>query len=377
MDYVFSSVNLSIFDVHITLQPLLLRESQAVQSSFLFLVIPDIYRNRYLTTNVTTTTLSINPLSLRTFKKNHFWKKYKEIKWLNNAPDFWKLQIPFIVTPKMNISPNNQALFLESKGIKATVKPEIFLSAIGWSTNISIHLEGEITPQELVKLINIFRNGADDIQPFLVEENAIIHEMTLGKLYESIAGRLRSEVYQAPPADIRSISRYHVLSIRKYQGTPLLYKKFPHDKPQTDKMKVAEQSLMHSLMYGRPVSREETLEQIQESKILFTQFDDANFALTEFDHGTLHFMQELGRKNLSPETVDCMGNNICNFLRMFFLLYRSYKNATSASQLNAKATALCKRDIRDNIKLLPMYYTNKFCQEFYDTYSGLNEFINN
>jgi hypothetical protein len=220
------------------------------------------------------------------------------------------------------------------------------------------------------------------IQPFLVNvQGDQTGAQTPSQIHQYLANKLRSEVFQTQwnsPADILSIPRYSVISIKKYEGTPLLYKRLPHDKSETNKMKVSEQLLMHSLVYGRLLRREKTLEQIENPQILYTQFSDTNFALTEFNHGTLHFMQEFSRNpELSEKKLDCMGNNICTFLRMVFILYHSYTYtmALQDSQLSIKANALFKDNIKHHIEELYRRYKNKFCYDFYRNHGGLKAFI--
>jgi hypothetical protein len=137
-------------------------------------------------------------------------------------------------------------------------------------------------------------------------------------------------------------------------------------------MSPSEQALMHSLVYGRLVDEEEASQQL-EGRVLYTQFDDTNFALTEFDRGTLHFMQEILRKeNLSPETLDCMSNNILTFLRMIFALYHFYNS--SKGERNDKIVKL-RRNLCKTLKGLAGSYTNKFCEGFYDNYDHLSQLI--
>jgi hypothetical protein len=383
MNYTFHSIKLSIFDLHIALRPLLLPESEAVNDSLRFLVEREGYQDYYKQI-ASTDSFSIVPLEKSVLRGNRFWQVYMripEISWLNNTPDFWNLQIPFVARPKMKVLCNDSALKLSEKGIQTTVEPEIFITGIGWTTSINIHLEGEIDPCYLIELIAYFRTGRSplseqDVYPFLVQNGSFSEPMRLNQLYAFIANKLRSELYNVPrnsPGDKRVIERYHVISIKKYEGEPLLYRREKHDKPNIKVMSPSEQALMHSLVYGRFVDEEEALQQIEGRTLLYTQFDDANFALTGFDHGTLHFMQEILRKeNLSPETLDCMGNNILIFLRIIFALYHFYNSSKGAK--NVKIVKL-RGNICKALKGLAGSYTNKFCEGFYDNYDHLSQLI--
>jgi hypothetical protein len=379
MNYTFHSVKLSIFDLHIALRPLFLPESQAVNDSLRFLVDREGYQD-YYNQNASTDSFSIVSLGKSAVRGNKFWQVYTKIHWLNTTPDFWNLQIPFVARPKMTVLCNDSALKLSERGIQATVEPEIFIAGIGWTTSINIHLEGKIDPYYLIELIACFRTGRSrlseqDVYPFLVQNGSSSEPMRLDQLYTFIADRLRKELYNVQrnsPNDKRVIERYHVISIKKYEGEPLLYRREKHDKPNIKVMSPSEQALMHSRVYGRLVDEEEASQQL-EGRVLYTQFDDTNFALTEFDRGTLHFMQEILRKeNLSPETLDCMSNNILTFLRMIFALYHFYNS--SKGERNDKIVKL-RRNLCKTLKGLAGSYTNKFCEGFYDNYDHLSQLI--
>lgn len=371
MNYIFRSVKLSIFDVHVVLRPLWLPESKAVKDPLRFLVNSDNYQN-YYQQNLSTDSFSIEPLQKGSLKANKFWQQYMNIHWLNNRPDFWRLQIPFIAKPKINVLCNDIELKLSERNIEFTVEPEVFISGIGWTTNVNINLTGNINPSFLVELISYFRTGrsqlsVQDIYPFILQDDSVSTPVRLIDLYTFIAKQLRNDFYNREmnsPNDMRKIERYHVISIKKYEGEPLLYRREKHDKPHLKVMSPSEQALMHSLLYGRFIDQQEVLQQIKKKTTLYTQFDDANFALTEFQHGTLHFMQEILRKqNLSQKTLDCMGNNIVLFLRMIFILRHFY--TSSKSEKNPKIVDL-RQAIAHTLKNLPERYKNKFCQGFYD-----------
>jgi hypothetical protein len=238
MNYTFHSVKLSIFDLHIALRPLLLPESEAVNDSLRFLVEREGYQD-YYNQNASTDSFSIVSLGKSAVRGNKFWQVYTKIHWLNTTPDFWNLQIPFVARPKMKVLCNDSALKLSERGIQATVEPEIFIAGIGWTTSINIHLEGKIDPYYLIELIACFRTGRSrlseqDVYPFLVQNGSSSEPMRLDQLYTFIADRLRKELYNVQrnsPNDKRVIERYHVISIKKYEGEPLLYRREKHDKP--------------------------------------------------------------------------------------------------------------------------------------------------
>jgi hypothetical protein len=370
MDYVFNSVEIFEFDIRVAVQPLLLPETKAVQSQCLFLVQKDNYRTQYQQKNgIRTATFKIRPLTDRVLKRNHFWRRYKEI-WLNNgSPDYWRLQMPFLCKPSTTIRLNLKELELEGASIQGSVEPRIFLSALGWSVNLHFRLQGRMEPAQLVSFIGRLRNR--NIYPLLVDGK----EKTLGGTHGFLSDYIRNEIYsqENPPADILKLPRHLVVSISRFDGPKRLYRKRFHDKPELMEMTDEDRALIHSIVYGRPVSNEEAIEQ----KVSLTQFDDANFALTEFDHGTLLFMQEaaaIGSVDRSEASLKCLCWNIQTCSMMILTWLSFYEIAARYGNLSPKVQDL-RNGVQHTLQELRDRYTNKVCQTFYLNYGPLQKLI--
>src|SRR5260370_41045908 len=96
MAYQFHEIDLFVFDVHFTLKPLITRT--LLQQNFRFLVDPDLYSKRYLMAPTETTNFTINPISPRERKREHFWKYYGSSS-LAASSEVWTLQLSFVYIP--------------------------------------------------------------------------------------------------------------------------------------------------------------------------------------------------------------------------------------------------------------------------------------
>src|SRR5215212_2652182 len=140
MAYVFQSVDIFAFDLHITVNPL--RDSTVVQKDYAFLINPDLYRAQYESGKLLETpNFIIRPLTWRSHhKRHHFWRPYLDM-WPAGKADYWGLQVPFSLKPK----DCKIEITTAGKTFKVAVLPMIYLWSFGWSTNLNIYLRGEIT----------------------------------------------------------------------------------------------------------------------------------------------------------------------------------------------------------------------------------------
>lgn len=374
-----NAINISVFDIHTTILPLLLPETEAIQSKFRFLIYPDWYRTKYNEQKKEETkTFQINPLTKDNLQYNHFWKHYQRICRYNNFPDYWMLQLPFILKPIKNfISLDLSKLFnkkvLSEENItlgKIEPKLTIFLSSIGWSTNINIYLKDNFDSQQLINIIHNLRER--DVRPFLVDQK----NLSLSELYQYCSSLLRQEIYSSENSipDILTIKRHFVISIEEFEGQVKLYHSFGYHDKNIPKMKNEERAFIHSIIYGRDIS----IDEFKTQRVSLTPFNDANFAVTEFEHGTLLFMQDLIKKahldSHRSNKLVCLNGNIqvCSIILLLWIQF--YKKARQRKYLGRKAKALYD-NIPSTLNLLPVYYTNKFCQTFYKGHKGLQKIV--
>src|SRR5437867_2020056 len=131
MAYEFQAVDISLFDFHLMIDPLF--NAASINSAFSFLADSKNYNQQYQSGAVVQTPdIAVLPLQWRALSYHHFWKYYQTIWAKGGAYDFWKLQMPFIVRSKQTRIKLNSPV----QDFVGTVHPVIFLTGMGWSTNL-------------------------------------------------------------------------------------------------------------------------------------------------------------------------------------------------------------------------------------------------
>lgn len=352
MDTTFHSIDIHIFDLHTTVRPLIAHD--CIQEKLRFLVDPDGYRNQYINgQSILTDSFNIHPLS-RNSQKNSFWKNYLSL--LNeSALDYWRLQAPFVCSvrqPTIN-------LVTEGLRFQGKIRPFIYLSALGWSTNLDIHITGDIKLPELQDFILaiLHKESIDNIGIENHEEPVIAHlelnqkPASLSDIFRSFSGKLLNEVYDLhnQPNDVIKISRYLIISLSKFDGPTLHYQRALGRKGMTD----ADQAMLHSLLRGEVIKAKELPRKVREQPHTLIEFDQRpDFLLIYFEYGTLVFMQKsASSKGRRQRSLSCFVANMRSCAFMIWTMFYFYKAARSTAESNedVKNTRLM---VLDNLKMM-------------------------
>lgn len=370
MTYVFRRLDITWFDVHIALRPLEVPESQAVQEACRFLVRGKEYGERYASQTATETPhFRIRPLSPRELGWGHFWKSYSQTWWRNGKPDYWKLQLPFLCKLRQPIRLDRKAAGLPPDAVHACVVPEVFLSALGWSVNIKVQLSGRIEINALIAFLDRLRDPK--CRAFIVDGR----NRSLPEAQESISQMLVDDVYadvyvqQNGLAGILMVHRHMVVSVTDFEGPRQPYRSTWRDQSGSDEMNAGDRALMQSILHMRPVSVEEAAKQ----QIAHTPFDHANFAISNFDHGTLLFMQDMAKRDVaekSQRSLHCLDRNVCRFSMMILMWMRFY--GATEDRTEPKLRTLRGFAPR-TLKELSETYINSVCQTFFRNHKGLRK----
>ena len=365
MGYDFQTVDFFFFDYHAVYEPLL--SGGGLQPDFLFLTEPDAYQTQYQSNqNIQTAHFDIQPLRWRMLTHHHFWKYYQTINHLGSAPDFWGLQMPFICRPKHF----KLSLLTGTDRFAATVRSFVFLSAMGWSTNLEIRLTGHMSPLELQ---NFMRQLTDEkAVPFAVDGQ----RRTLPKVFEFFAEKLKKDVYLPHLIDRRRITRYSIVNLAKFEGEIAHYRSSDSTAKQ---MPAADRAALHAILHGTSVSVPELIKRENNKKFLLTYFIDPDFAVTYFDYGTLIFMQRKALKTNYEASksrrgaMRCHSSNLRNYLAMTLLLSRFYSDTKSYenTEKGQQRIKSLRADIKTVLRSIPHWYTNPFCQSFHYAYGPL------
>jgi hypothetical protein len=360
MAYKFQEVNIYVFDVHSV--PKALTNPACVQNAFSFLVDENQYRNHYDSGQIIQTNhLSMRPLTRRNLAHNHFWKRYKDIWFVNGKPDYWNLQLPFVCEP-IN---TKVKLAIGGSGFQANVRPVIFLSGMGWSSNLRVHLSGNIDTAQLIDFLSRLNTAKD---AFL--ENS--KPRGLVDIFRLFANYVRNEIYSqgCAPIDRETISRYLVISIAKFQG-PLNYYKsqYSHQPQMTD----SDRTMMLSILRGNPKSMQDWAKETNEKMFSIAYSTDRpDFGLIDFNRAALIFMQEAASQNAQGK-LRCHGSNVRLCYMTVFSLLGIYKGLEAAAQSNPKIEAL-RKNLLVTLKELPhLYKNNMFCLSLYRNHKQLQE----
>jgi hypothetical protein len=253
------------------------------------------------------------------------------------------------------------------------VRPSLFLTALGWSTNLNIRLRGHIKPCHLQRFVALLPSKFDAL--FTVNGDS----KSLPEVFEFFANCVRKDVYQPDLIDMLKIKRYLLMTLPQFSGEVRSYRSpIPGVKP----MPAADRALFHSILKGKAIEVPDLINLENNKGFLLTgftdslEFDSLDFALTYFDYGSLIFMQKTAladdyeRWKLRRRAMQCHSSNIRNYLLMTQMLYIFYrdmkKQASSSTEVNG---------LRDGIKTtlvnLPSVYTNPFCQSFHNNYGPL------
>jgi hypothetical protein len=344
MNYIFKIVDIIVFDVHTSVQPLL--NLALVHPQFQFLVDPAKYAKQHDEASVPVVLgdLTIEPSLTKPKARNHFWRQCASISH-GTAPDVWKLQIPFVckaTTVNLEFStglPKTRVLVL----------PSIYLSALGWSTSLHLRIFGAMSPSDLAGVVDGLRHDSR----FVVEGAT---NKTLSDAFIALSNVVKRNLYVAvnPLYDRVTTPRHTVISIAKYDGALAAF--------SSAQMQQSDRAEIHSILFGHPMDLIQLAKNEEGHNFLLTQYAPYDFALTYFELGTLLWMQSPRRKG-KRTSLWCLPSNVAS-CSMFLLELSGFWKITG---LQAAANMTIK-EVREAIKFtvnqLPTAYSNKFCGGF-------------
>jgi len=361
MAYVFDAIDISIFDFHLMIDPL--TNPGSVNSNYAFLVDPAVYSQRYQSgTAVKSAAFTLTPLRWRSLNYHHYWKYYQTIWPLNGSYDFWKLQMPLIG----EIKQVELGLNTRSPNFTGEVDSNIFVTGMGWSTNLDISLRGPMTPTDVSQFIARLSNKGASM--FLVNGTPRI----LPEVFEYLGDLTHKELYPLHVVPILRLKRFIVMTIASFNGTLAPYQATARRIPAADR------ALFHSMLGGETVSFTEVIDResgVSKNPFLLTQFQSRpDFAITYFDYGTLLFMQQTAqnafKEGRARSKMRCHSQNIRNYLLTTLGLYYFRRDSKNTAALNAKVSTM-RTDALTTLQEIPKKYNNAFCQSFHYNYKPL------
>jgi hypothetical protein len=119
---------------------------------------------------------------------------------------------------------------------------------------------------------------------------------------------------------------------------------------------------MLSMLYGRPIDAGQVVRG-ETPHVLWTGISGPNFALTDFQHGTLVFAQLVASNPKMVKKAVCLANNIRDCTMMILTLLNFYRLSTDGSK-RARITAM-RNFAKTNLTGIKARYKNQFCQNYY------------
>jgi hypothetical protein len=336
MNTTFRSVDIHAFDVHTLLTPL--SSTNSLRPQFRFLTDAPAYHSQYAGgKSVLTSSFDVHPLSKHTQNENHFWKNYLKL-FDPKATDYWQLQAPFICSTRAALV----RFVADAPNVRGSIRPAIYLSALGWSTNLNIHLAGDITLSALLAFILAALNKPGAKSPAHLELAG--QRASFPDIFAFFKNKLLAEVYdpQSPPHDIISKPRHLIISLSQFDGPATYYQRMIGRKGMAD----ADQALLHSLLRGEEIKAKQLAQKLREQPYTVVPFDRRpDFMLIYFEYGALIFMQQSAlAKGRRQRALSCFASNARNCAVMIWSLYNFYNVA------KAKATTdQTIKGVRDNV----------------------------
>jgi hypothetical protein len=349
MKTVFRAVDIHAFDVHTVLTPLI--SNSTLRPQFQFLTDEALYRDHYQNGKVVETkSFHVHPLSKRIQIANHFWKNYLT-QYAGVPIDHWKLQAPFACSMR----PSFVQLIANSINARGRVSCSAYLSALGWSSNLNLHMSGEFTLESLLDLVLAIRNRPVTVPPAHLEIDG--KQAGLIDVFKTVREKILSEVYdpESPPQDRLTLSQFWIISLSRFDGPPIQFRKSITTKGMTD----ADQALMHSLLRGEVIDAVSLPQKLREHKYTLVSFDRlADFMLIYFEYGALIFMQQSAfRKGRRQRSLSCFASNTRSAALMIWSLLNFYNASSSAAATN-QAIGDARTSARDNLRAMGERYLN-------------------
>ena len=325
----FQSVDLHIFDVHTTVKPLI--SDSCVREEFRFLTNAEAYRQQYAKPKtLVRNSFDFHPLSRHAQTRNQFWSNYLT-RVDEPSIDYWNRQAPFLASLTRPFVSLSKDLSFEGR-----VTPVVYLSPLGWSSNLNIHLRGAIQLKELLNFLLGILGPTGDSGLLMEGEPAKVAE-----IFKTLASRFSEVVYDPadpPRTGTPEIAKHMVVSLAKFGGPPLRYQRTSSTKGMT----TAEQAMLHSLIRGEVIGTKEFAEKLRKPSPTVVSFGAGpDLMLIYFERGALIFMQEYAvKKGKRQRALSCLASNTRSFAIMAWTLFHFHRltqNATNPAVKEMRA----------------------------------------
>lgn len=374
MTYNFKKVDINLYDVYTAVRPIL--DSAIMNEEFKFLVVEQLYNEKYKLNEFTAGKHTIKSFNEESIEKNHFWSNYITNDDTVDNGDSFKLQLPFTFIPKdFDLKINTDGF-----GFNAEVETFVYVNSLGWSSQLRIHLTGKdntvFSSGQLQKFISSLRNKDTNDLPFILNGEKHKRFEVFKKLGELIAGDIYAADKKAGnqfsvaykyiicPKDCSEPAKYYNSKVAK-KNADISETKMDIILSDKDRMELL------SILYGEEIDSGNYLK--YENGTLLTWFRGKDFSLTDFDLGTLLFMQDsFSDEDESESKMFCLSSNMNSCTTMNLMLLNFHRRGTKLSSEDKKFIEFLDRT-KYLLNHIPQAYKNRYCISYYTNHGSLKE----
>lgn len=350
MAYEFDRVDLHVFDLHLSLTPIVAPAS--LKPPMAFLSSPELYNKQFEDPPFASGDFRIRPLPRKSRLYHHFWRYYSGS---FDKLDPWRRSLPFMCEP----TGNKLSALSPGPGIKTFARPATYLFPFGWSNTITISLQGKMSPDIVKQFVGSLRKSRSG--PFQLNGQ----DLGLSNVFGEYSNQLKKACFVDGMAatDFRRLDRFIIVSISRFTGDVVPYKAWTG---VGNAMSAADKAMFHSLLLGEDVPMAQVTG--SSADFLLTRYHGAGFALSYFERGTLLFLQEAASTKQRTGALRCFSNNIllCLMMMRSLLGFHAWPDTQSAD--DGSLLGQTREMAKLQLMAIPSRYTNPLCQTWFQYY---------
>jgi hypothetical protein len=145
---------------------------------------------------------------------------------------------------------------------------------------------------------------------------------------------------------------------------------FTGDLTEYKQMSAADQALLRSILFGEDFNALQAIEAQRSAPLTLVEISQPyNFALTEFERGTLIFLQRDAQRPDREAAVHCFAHNVRDALMTIFTLLNFYKDAKSPDPQST--LGILSEQTKNTLCGLREAYPNQLCEFFFLHHNGI------
>ena len=352
-----------LFDLHVSLAPL--RTSGLFKPEVGFLGVPAEYEKRQAQAGqIDTARFRLSPMGSG-LQWSHFWKGFSTL----CADEGTRERFPRFHLPiEARLRDGAITANLPAPFGSVPVRTKLLVWPYGWSTRLELTLTSPVGLPALVEASSALRQE----KVFEVRAGsgaAVLSAASLSSVLRQVTTWLQSDLFTAPVADLRQISRHAIIGLSHIDspGGPFTYGAEVH--PEFPQLPTADRARLHGILVGREVLFPELNRRELKKEFLVTPLSAKGFAITDFGYGSLLVLLEAApRTGKDAAAARCLWQNTSAML-----------TTTNALLAVGRAVRTEARDWVDEsaawgfriLRLLPEYYDNLMCRQVFEARRSL------